>query len=542
MPTADATKTICAPPGWLSELSAVTKVPESAIATLTLTSQPADLFLPILEYAYLCQYPASHPLCHPAVRQYPHAYRHPVDPYEPVDLDPVDDDDDSLGGLFRMRKTSRVRMTTSSRSKRPEIARVPKYKFGLGTAAVVWPPPPGLEADSVVECREQAGKPAKRRKLDNGDAKKKVEDKDPEDEEDEAESFKKVNGLDLKKIREDIKPTLQNTIYLVHYSLGNPVIDGNSRTKLHQEVMLATAATDGDVFLRRFTTEVIKWYKEKEHRETNGKGFSLYRYVTSSFDGFWEYEGVKRARPPASVVLPEGQMEQILLDVTKFLESTTRKWYLDHGLPHRRSYLFYGPPGTGKTSTIRSVASKFNLNCCFLSMTNSQFSNQTLANAVRDLPSNALLVLEDIDALFNVDRKNDQNVNLTFSGFLNVLDGVISADRVITVMTTNFVNRLDSALIRGGRVDRQFHFPLPSVRELEKLFMNFYPKADLALAKVFATNARQHVGKEGKSISSLQQLFINHREDSAEVCANSVETFFKDYFAVRNSDTDAIYT
>ena len=42
---------------------------------------------------------------------------------------------------------------------------------------------------------------------------------------------------------------------------------------------------------------------------------------------------------------------------------------------------------------------------------------------------------------------------LTFSGLLNALDGVSSAEGRIILMTTNHVERLDPALIRPGRAD-----------------------------------------------------------------------------------------
>ena len=42
---------------------------------------------------------------------------------------------------------------------------------------------------------------------------------------------------------------------------------------------------------------------------------------------------------------------------------------------------------------------------------------------------------------------------LTFSGLLNAIDGVTSTEGRIVFMTTNYVDRLDPALIRPGRVD-----------------------------------------------------------------------------------------
>jgi len=46
---------------------------------------------------------------------------------------------------------------------------------------------------------------------------------------------------------------------------------------------------------------------------------------------------------------------------------------------------------------------------------------------------------------------------LTYSGLLNALDGILSNQNgIITIMTTNYINKLGSALIRPGRIDKAF--------------------------------------------------------------------------------------
>lgn len=42
-------------------------------------------------------------------------------------------------------------------------------------------------------------------------------------------------------------------------------------------------------------------------------------------------------------------------------------------------------------------------------------------------------------------------------GLLNVLDGVVDSPGRIVIMTTNFPDALDAALIRPGRVDKMIH-------------------------------------------------------------------------------------
>lgn len=42
-------------------------------------------------------------------------------------------------------------------------------------------------------------------------------------------------------------------------------------------------------------------------------------------------------------------------------------------------------------------------------------------------------------------------------GVLNVLDGVVDSPGRIVIMTTNFPEALDAALIRPGRIDKKLH-------------------------------------------------------------------------------------
>lgn len=46
------------------------------------------------------------------------------------------------------------------------------------------------------------------------------------------------------------------------------------------------------------------------------------------------------------------------------------------------------------------------------------------------------------------------SLTLTLSGILNTLDGIVSLDNKIIILTTNCIKNIDSALLRSGRVDK----------------------------------------------------------------------------------------
>jgi mitochondrial chaperone BCS1 len=69
---------------------------------------------------------------------------------------------------------------------------------------------------------------------------------------------------------------------------------------------------------------------------------------------------------------------------------------------------------------------------------------------------------------------NRYQSSVTFSGFLNALDGVASGEERIIFLTTNHISRLDPALIRPGRVDFTQLFDDATPTQAKELFIRFY--------------------------------------------------------------------
>jgi len=269
-------------------------------------------------------------------------------------------------------------------------------------------------------------------------------------------------------------------------------------------------------------------------QSTPGK-YVLYTLKVFSNDNppRWMCSGLRLARPMESIILADNMMQDIVDDLEDFLDKNTQKWYQSHGLNHRRNLLFYGRPGSGKTSTIKALAGHFQLKACFLSLSHRGFGDHTFIEALNKIPKPCILCLEDVDVMFNENReKNDQGSNLTFSGLLNAIDGMVSTSGIVMIMTTNFIEKLDDALLRAGRVDRRFHFVMPKQDEISKMFSSFYPDTPKELSKEFAELVFKRKEKQARSIATLQEHFIYTRKESAQGCVDKLNEFFDKNYQV----------
>jgi len=227
--------------------------------------------------------------------------------------------------------------------------------------------------------------------------------------------------------------------------------------------------------------------------------------------GEWHNEIKRRPRPTESVIMPEGTLESLLDDAKKFIRG--EKWYVERGIPYRRGYLLYGPPGNGKSSAVMALASELKLEICVLSLSGSSMGDDELRRLLSDLPSDSAIVLiEDVDCVFD-QRESAENKDskITFSGLLNAIDGVVAAEGRILVMTTNFPDKLDAALVRPGRCDVKLLIKNADEDQARRLFLRFYEGQE-ALAKEFGVL----VGSGQFSMAKLQGHLLKHAERSPQ--------------------------
>jgi chaperone BCS1 len=203
-------------------------------------------------------------------------------------------------------------------------------------------------------------------------------------------------------------------------------------------------------------------------------------------------------------------------DVAEFTSDDTRNFYTKHGLPYIRTYLFYGNPGNGKTSCIKSLASELNMNLYSLNLSSAQLDDSALVDMIHSVRRKSIVAIEDVDRVFNNHTGNESPSSVSFSTMLNVMDGILSKDSIIFVLTCNNKDLLDDALRRCGRIHREFEFPDASAKVAEDMFLSFYPEQTES-AKVFAKKIRD---KQKLPVASLQEFFVRNRKRSADEAAS----------------------
>ncbi|XP_057317415.1 mitochondrial chaperone BCS1-like [Hydractinia symbiolongicarpus] len=241
----------------------------------------------------------------------------------------------------------------------------------------------------------------------------------------------------------------------------------------------------------------------------------------------WRQFGFPRQRRPlSSVILDNGIAERTLKDVREFI--TNQKWYTDRGIPYRRGYLLYGPPGCGKSSFITALAGELEYSICVMNLGDRTLSDDRLNHLMSVAPQQSIILLEDIDAAFS--RRDTENEktgskgggyypnHVTFSGLLNCLDGVVSTEERLVFMTTNYLERLDPALIRPGRVDIKLLIDQASQSQLYRMYLRFYPHRTHADAVTFSDNVIKT--NQTYSIAVIQGYFMLHKQDAEAAMMN----------------------
>lgn len=182
----------------------------------------------------------------------------------------------------------------------------------------------------------------------------------------------------------------------------------------------------------------------KSHSIYRGKAFRM-----QTNDGQLAVERAPEFFPishikPDELILNDEEFHQINSSLWTPIQHTSE--CVEHDIPLRRGVLLEGTYGTGKSLTA-AVTSRLCVEngWTFILVDDVRALANVLEFAQRYQP--AVVFAEDVDRVVSV---RDQRGN----DILNTIDGVLSKDaKVITVLTTNHVEKLEKAMLRPGRLD-----------------------------------------------------------------------------------------
>jgi cell division protease FtsH len=170
----------------------------------------------------------------------------------------------------------------------------------------------------------------------------------------------------------------------------------------------------------------------------------------------------------------EGTKDE-LREVVEFLSDPKR--FKDLGARVPKGILLHGPPGTGKTMLAKAVAHESGAN--FFSQSASSFVEmfaglgaariRRLFKEARD-NAPAILFIDELDAVgtargSDMSGERDQTLNQ----LLVEMDGFEASENIVVMAASNLLDRLDTALLRPGRFDRQVFVPPPDLKGREEI-------------------------------------------------------------------------
>ncbi|XP_042002698.1 AAA-ATPase ASD, mitochondrial-like [Salvia splendens] len=235
----------------------------------------------------------------------------------------------------------------------------------------------------------------------------------------------------------------------------------------------------------------------------------------------WTHVAFEHPATFGTLAMEPARKREVVEDLLAF--SKGEAFYNKIGRAWKRGYLLHGPPGTGKSTMIAAMANLLGYDVYDLELTAVK-DNTELKKLLIATSSRAVIVIEDIDCSVDLtgqrvkrrekEKENENNQvlhrmgmeeneakssKITLSGLLNFIDGLWSAcggERII-VFTTNYVEKLDPALIRRGRMDKHIELSYCSFEGFKVLAKNYigvewhelFPRIERLLGEVEMTPA-----------------------------------------------------
>ncbi|KAG9133580.1 hypothetical protein Leryth_016531 [Lithospermum erythrorhizon] len=299
-----------------------------------------------------------------------------------------------------------------------------------------------------------------------------------------------------------------------------------------------------DIVTESYLKHVLEEGKDIALRQRKRKLFSNTRRDDGCYE-LWSHVVFEHPASFETLAMEGKKKKEIIDDLVTF--SKSKEYYAKIGKAWKRGYLLYGPPGTGKSTMIAAMANFLNYDVYDLELTAVK-DNSELRRLLINTSSKSIVVIEDIDCsldlagrrgkkaeedsedeeeegnkanvkeiLKEMKNKDEKSNKLTLSGLLNCIDGLWSTcgEERLFVFTTNYVEKLDPALISRGRMDKHIELAYCCFESFEVLARNYW---NLESHELFPT-IQELLGKTKMTPADVaENLMPKSADDDASVC------------------------
>ena len=215
-------------------------------------------------------------------------------------------------------------------------------------------------------------------------------------------------------------------------------------------------------FVREFEADMAKHRNSYFDISSSSPTINVYK-DSHEPDGYtyWDKVQTISKRKLSTIYIPEDKKKLLVDTINNFFANKNE--YIKHGIPWNLKILLHGPAGTGKSSIVKMIASEWNRNIFECS---GGKNGRFIPNAITDKSYNIvspLFSISDIDkypVLINesdsVDSISSEEALVNkqiFNNMINALDGILSGEGRIIVMTTNHIEKFSETFLRPGRID-----------------------------------------------------------------------------------------
>ena len=268
-----------------------------------------------------------------------------------------------------------------------------------------------------------------------------------------------------------------------------------------------------------FVDEAREYMKNEyeKHRKASKETMCVYYYKKD----YWILLSKAPKRPIDTIYLKKGERDKLVNDVEYFFSKDTRDIYLSYGIPYKSINMIYGPPGSGKTSTIKGIASVLDCDVYILPISKDMVDSDLVSAFTyindKEEAKQRIIVIEDIDTLFDDRKAGDKDSGITLQAFLNCMDGFTCIEGTMLFITANKPEVLDYALLRSCRIDNKIELGYADEYQTKEMFTKFLPNQSDKFKEFY--NQIRH--KE-YTIAMLQEFLFYNRE-----CENIVDLMDK---------------